>query len=98
MNLKKHWKPVIDKFHSKLSNWKSKMLSLGLPHLVKSVLGSLTTYYLLLFKSPICIIDELEKVRCRFLWGGYENFKKIIGCPGVRLLLLRTRVDRELGR
>lgn len=29
MNLIKHWSPVIDKFHAKLSKWKSKTLSFG---------------------------------------------------------------------
>lgn len=29
MNLVKNWKPIIDKFHSKLSSWKSKTLSFG---------------------------------------------------------------------
>lgn len=44
---------------------------------MKSVLGNLPTYYLSLFKAPKGVLDSLEKLRRRFLWGGSENKKKI---------------------
>lgn len=45
MNLVKNWKPIIDKFHSKFSSWKSKTLSFGgRLTLIKSVLGNLPAY------------------------------------------------------
>ena len=50
MNLKKNWLPIIDRFKSKLSLWKAKTLSFGgRVTLIKSVLGSLPTFYFSLF-------------------------------------------------
>lgn len=70
MGLKKHWKPIIDRFRSKLSDWKAKMLSFeGRITLIKSVLNILPTYFKSLFKAPQGILDTLEKIRSNFLWG-----------------------------
>jgi len=78
MGLLKHWKPIVDKFHSKLSSWKARTLSFGgRVTLIKSVLHSLPTYYMSLFKTPQGILDELEKISRRFLWGGSEAKSKI---------------------
>ncbi|XP_023729445.1 uncharacterized protein LOC111877144 [Lactuca sativa] len=78
MNLIKNWKPIIKKFHSKLYVWKAKTLSFGgRLTLIKSVLGNLPTYYLLLFKAPMGVLEKLEKVRRSFLWGGCDERKKI---------------------
>lgn len=78
MALKKHWRPIIDKFQARLSTWKAKNLSFGgRLTLIKSVLNSLPTYYLSLFKAPSGIIEDLEKLRRRFLWGGDDSKRKI---------------------
>ena len=78
MNLKKHWKPILDKFEAKLSPWKSKTLSFGgRLTLISSVLGNLPTYFLSLFRAPVAIAEELEKIRRRFLWGGNSDKRKI---------------------
>ncbi|KAL7587442.1 hypothetical protein Lser_V15G40495 [Lactuca serriola] len=70
MALKKNWKPILDKFSSKLSSWKAKSLSFGgRLTLIKSVLDCLPTYYMSLFKDPQGIIDQLDKIRRRFLLG-----------------------------
>ena len=45
--------------------------------LTKSVLGSPPLYFFSLFKAPSSIIDEIEKIRRRFLWGGNEERNKI---------------------
>lgn len=51
--------------------WKSKTLSFGgRITLAKAVLGSLPTYFLSLFVAPVGIIDALEKIRRKFVWGG----------------------------
>lgn len=61
MNLIKYWKPIIDRFISKLSLWKSKTLSFGgRVTLIKSVLGNLPTYYLSFFKAPTSILENRE--------------------------------------
>ena len=41
------------------------------------MLGSLPLFYFSLFKAPVAIIDNLEKLRRRFLWGGSEEKNKI---------------------
>ena len=71
VGLKKHWKPIIDKFRSKLSDWKSKILSFGgCIILIRSVLNNLSTYFMPLFKAPQGIIDTLEKIIRNFLFRG----------------------------
>uniref|UniRef100_A0A251UE24 Putative RNA-directed DNA polymerase, eukaryota, Reverse transcriptase zinc-binding domain protein n=1 Tax=Helianthus annuus TaxID=4232 RepID=A0A251UE24_HELAN len=72
------WKPILDKFTSKLSRWKTKFLSFsGRLTLAKSVLGSLPTYYLSLFAAPKCIINRLEKIRRDFVWGKSTSGHKL---------------------
>nr|GEY20389.1 RNA-directed DNA polymerase, eukaryota, reverse transcriptase zinc-binding domain protein [Tanacetum cinerariifolium] len=62
MNLSVNWKTLLDKFDSRLSKWKAKLLSIGRRlTLIKSVLGSLGIYYLSIFKVPDIILKTLEK-------------------------------------
>ena len=78
MNRTKNWQPIIDRFQSKLSSWKSKTLSFGgRLTLIKSVMGNLPNYFFSLFKAPQGVIDKLESIRRRFLWGGDDNTRKI---------------------
>ncbi|KAD3337408.1 hypothetical protein E3N88_32928 [Mikania micrantha] len=78
MNYIKNWKPVIDIFESRLSLWKAKTLSFGGKiTLIKSVLGSLPIYYFSFFKAPNHVIESLERIRRRFLWGDSSNSNKI---------------------
>nr|KAJ0205515.1 hypothetical protein LSAT_V11C500267880 [Lactuca sativa] len=78
MNIKSNLKPIIERFQAKLSDWKAKNLSFrGRLLLIHSVFGNLPTYYLSLFIAPAGVISQLEKLRCRFLWGGSEDNKKI---------------------
>nr|KAJ0222557.1 hypothetical protein LSAT_V11C200085590 [Lactuca sativa] len=78
MLLKNNWKPIVGKFQEKLSNWKAKTLLFGgRLTLIKSVLGSLSTYYLSLFKAPQGVMDLLERLRRRFLWGGTNEKRKM---------------------
>lgn len=78
MLLNNNWKPIVEKFQSNLSNRKANALSFrGQLTLIKSVLGSLPTYYLYLFNAPHGILDTLERMRMRFLWGGTDMKNKI---------------------
>lgn len=78
MNLVKNWKPIIEIFCSNLSRYKSKTLSFGGQlTLIKAVLGNLPPYYMSLFRAPIGVIETLEKIRKKFLWGGHEEKNKI---------------------
>ncbi|GJU37056.1 hypothetical protein Tco_1185410 [Tanacetum coccineum] len=73
-----HWKPIIDKFHNRLTSWKSKTLSYGgRLTLLKSVLGALGVYYFLLFKVSKSVITYLEKLRRNFFWGGTLDCNKL---------------------
>ncbi|XP_071714290.1 uncharacterized protein [Rutidosis leptorrhynchoides] len=65
------WRPVIDKFDSRLSSWKMKSLSFrGRLVLIKSVLSSLPLYYFSLYRASPCVLKHLESVRRKFFWGG----------------------------
>ena len=77
MNLKKNWRTVIERFLAKLSVWKLKTLSIGgCLTLSKAVLGNLLTYYFTLFFAPIGIINTLESIRRKFLWGTNDDGKR----------------------
>ncbi|GJX60026.1 hypothetical protein Tco_0291416 [Tanacetum coccineum] len=74
MNRRMNWKPIIDKFHNRLSSWKAKTLSYGgRLTLIKSVLGALGTYYFSIFKAPKYVIDYMEKLRRNFFWEVMES-------------------------
>ena len=45
--------------------------------LIKSVLDSLPTYYFSLFKAPGKVVNNLEALMRRFLWGGSDEIKKM---------------------
>ena len=78
INRTKNWQPIIDRFRAKLCLWKAKTLSFGgRLTLIKSVLGNLPNYYLSLFKAPTGVMEKLETIRRRFLWGGGEDKRKI---------------------
>lgn len=55
--LKKHWKAIIDKFRSKISDWKAKaFLFGGRLTLIRYILNNFPTYFMSLFKAPQGII------------------------------------------
>ncbi|GJV85542.1 putative RNA-directed DNA polymerase, eukaryota, reverse transcriptase zinc-binding domain protein [Tanacetum coccineum] len=64
MSLVVNWKPLVDKFHSKLSSWKANLFSYGgRLTFIKAVLGSLGIYFLSLFIAPAMVLKSLEKAR-----------------------------------
>ncbi|GJR36519.1 RNA-directed DNA polymerase, eukaryota, reverse transcriptase zinc-binding domain protein [Tanacetum coccineum] len=72
------WKMLIDRFRSRLSTWKASLLSIGgRLTLIKSVLGSLGIYYLLIFRAPESVLNDLERIRSNFFWGGNQDGKKM---------------------
>lgn len=57
--------------------WKRRHISFGARiALIKSVIVNLPIYFMSLFKMPSCVVNELEKIQSRFLWGGGEFIKK----------------------
>ncbi|XP_021986463.1 uncharacterized protein LOC110882867 [Helianthus annuus] len=74
----KHWEPIINRFHKRLNGWKAKTLSFaGRVTLAKSVLGSLSSYFLGVFKAPKAVLKTLEGIRRKFVWGQVGNKIKI---------------------
>ncbi|KAJ0470183.1 putative reverse transcriptase zinc-binding domain-containing protein [Helianthus annuus] len=78
MNRICNWDPVVKVLKNRLSKWKSSVLSIGgRVVLIKSVLESLPSYYFSLFKAPVAVINKLESMSKKFLWGGNSEVKKI---------------------
>ncbi|MFS7968866.1 putative reverse transcriptase zinc-binding domain-containing protein [Helianthus anomalus] len=78
MNLVRNWKPIVDLFKSRLSIWKAKKLSYGgRITLLKSVLSSLPTYFFSLYRAPVQVLNQLERIRRIFFWGGSEEVSKM---------------------
>ena len=78
MNRISNWDPVVNTFKKRLSKWKANTLSIGgRLTLIKSVLDSLPTYYFSLFKAPKKVVNTLEGLMRRFLWGGSDEVKKL---------------------
>jgi mannosylglycoprotein endo-beta-mannosidase len=65
------FQPQIDKAAAKLSAWNGKNLTqAGRVSLTKSVLSSQPVYLLLVIKPPKEVLDDIDKLRRRFLWVG----------------------------
>src|SRR4051812_31440764 len=72
------WTPLLNNFRRKLNSWKGRFLSFGgRITLLKSVLSTLSIFYLSFYKAPKKIIGEINKLQSNFLWGGSEEKKKI---------------------
>ncbi|GJV49454.1 hypothetical protein Tco_1439666 [Tanacetum coccineum] len=71
------WDDIVQKVVHKLSNWKAKTLSVGgRLTLIKSVLGSLPTYYMSLFKIPDGVLSHLNlSFKFFFLGSDLEDAK-----------------------
>ncbi|GJZ60788.1 RNA-directed DNA polymerase, eukaryota, reverse transcriptase zinc-binding domain protein [Tanacetum coccineum] len=72
------WKMLIDRFRLRLSTWKASLLSIeGRLTLIKYVLGSLGIYYLSIFRASESVLNDLERIRSNFFWGGNQDGKKM---------------------
>ncbi|KAJ0599091.1 putative RNA-directed DNA polymerase [Helianthus annuus] len=70
--------PVVENFESRLSLWKSSVLSIGgRITLIKSVLECLPNYFFSLYKAPVGVVNHLESIVRRFLWGGTGSDRKM---------------------
>jgi len=45
--------------------------------LCKTVMGSICTYYMSMFKEPEAVLKNLEPIRARFFWGLEETERKV---------------------
>jgi hypothetical protein len=65
------FQPQIDKAAGKLSNWYGRNLTqAGRVSLTKSVLSSQPIYLLTVLKPSNEVLEDLDKIRRRFLWAG----------------------------
>ncbi|KAJ4808570.1 RNA-directed DNA polymerase (reverse transcriptase)-related family protein [Rhynchospora pubera] len=64
------FQPLLDIIEKKLAGWKGRLLSRsGRLVLVSSVLSSIPSYAMSSFLLPTWLVDAIDKVRKRFLWG-----------------------------
>lgn len=64
------WKLLLDKFDSKLANWKRSSLNQeGRRVLVKACLNSLPIYWFQLYRVPKGILNQIERKIRDFFWG-----------------------------
>ncbi|KAL5565627.1 hypothetical protein UlMin_028791 [Ulmus minor] len=99
------WNPVIEKVSKRLDGWKKAFLSKGgRLTLIQSVLSSIPTYYMSLFKLPRVVAASLEKMMREFLWDRDSTGKgrslvrwktvckpKELGGLGIGNLILRNK-------
>lgn len=79
-----------------ITSWKYECYRYRLT-LIKSVLGSLPTYFFSLFKAPSGVIDALEKLRCKFLWGGGDNKARIQWMDWTKVVAVKTNGGLGVG-
>nr|GEV38743.1 RNA-directed DNA polymerase, eukaryota, reverse transcriptase zinc-binding domain protein [Tanacetum cinerariifolium] len=73
-----NWNAIIQKFSSKLSSWKARLLSVGgRLSLIKSLLGNLPTFYMSIYLMPVSICKKLESLRNKFFIGGDPDDEKM---------------------
>ncbi|XP_022020173.1 uncharacterized protein LOC110920261 [Helianthus annuus] len=78
MNRISNWDTVMDTIRSRLTSWKAKLLSIGgRLTLIKSVLVSLPVYYMSLYRAPLTVIENIEKIIRHFLWSGGKDSRGV---------------------
>ncbi|XP_039131800.1 uncharacterized protein LOC120268468 [Dioscorea cayenensis subsp. rotundata] len=66
---RREWMYVKEKFDQRLACWKGSCLSLrGRLVLTNSVLSSLAIHFMAFFKLPKWLVQDLDRVRSRFIW------------------------------
>ncbi|KAK3230297.1 hypothetical protein Dsin_002178 [Dipteronia sinensis] len=77
-NTKNIWNPVVQKIENRLAPWKMRFLSKGgRLVLIKAVLSSILTYYMLVFKIPVGVANKKERLQHEFVWVHGVEKKKI---------------------
>lgn len=68
----------MERIKDKLNSWGNRYISLGgRIVLLNSVLNSIPIFYLSFLKMPVKVINKVEGIQRRFLWGGIGGHKKI---------------------
>ncbi|KAL8151672.1 LOW QUALITY PROTEIN: hypothetical protein V2J09_021480 [Rumex salicifolius] len=102
------YKNLLTKINAKLAGWKGHTLSLaGRVTLARSILSVIPSYAMSSTMIPKSTCDKLDQVGCSFIWGGYNERRKLhlvdwedmclpkrLGRLGLRF----TKVDVSRGR
>ncbi|CAN1147980.1 Transposon TX1 uncharacterized 149 kDa protein [Linum perenne] len=65
---------LVDKITARVKNWKAKLLNYaGKMQLIKSVVHGILQYWLSMFVIPAAVLNEIELICARFLWGKNEG-------------------------
>ena len=96
----------MEKIEWKLAGWKKLyLLKGGRLTLLKSMLSSLTTYFLSLFTIPTHVANKIEKLQRDFLWGdpkthllGWDKVCMPIANGGLGIRKLTTFNKALLGK
>ncbi|CAN1331277.1 LINE-1 retrotransposable element ORF2 protein [Linum perenne] len=84
--LKADCQVLIDKIVARISSWTARTLSYaGRLQLVKSVLLSISHYWMNIFLLPGMVIKDIEKVCSRFLWNVDGVARKKVKCSWARM-------------
>lgn len=76
-NIGNFWEKLVDKFRSKLIDWRSKWLSsAGRIVKTKAILSALPIFWMGVFWIPRNILDKLEQIMRNFLWQGNFETRK----------------------
>ncbi|KAL5580322.1 hypothetical protein UlMin_012764 [Ulmus minor] len=76
-NKRRLFASIKDRVWNKLSGWKSKFLSTGGREvLTKTIIQSIPTYSMSMFKLPYSLIKKLHRLCTQFWWGGNDEKKK----------------------
>lgn len=67
------WEGIILKIRRRLASWKMLHLSLGgRLTLMNSVLSTIPTYWMSIFRMPCWVIKKNDRIRRDFLWSGHD--------------------------
>ncbi|KAK1294566.1 hypothetical protein QJS10_CPA16g00701 [Acorus calamus] len=65
------WTPLVQRIEGRLDGWAGRALSLGgRLVLLQAVLSNIPVFQLSLFRIPLLILNRIEVICRRFLWGG----------------------------
>ena len=80
-NKRRLFASIKDRVWNKLSEWKSKFLSIsGREVLTKAIIQSIPTYSMSMFKLPYSLIKELHRLCAQFWWGRNDEKKRMHWC------------------
>ena len=93
------WNPVLNRIQNRLAPWKRKFLSKGgRLVLIKAVLSSIPTYFMSVFRIPVSVANEVEKLQGSFFWGDGVEKRKIHAIDWSSICLSKRRGCLGVGR